>query len=98
MLDLFKSLFRQNKVIAPSWPLHLDASSEGALSAALKSLPVGASGWISKSEAAQLYSTSDVVFDEWDSAGILALSEFTGYAEHDCDFRLESDRVIFTRT
>ncbi|MGX1166126.1 hypothetical protein AB7M16_002392 [Bradyrhizobium sp. USDA 372] len=98
MLDWFKSLFGQNKLIARSWPLHLDASSEGALSAALKSLPVGASGWISKSEAAQLYSTSDVVFDEWDSAGILALSEFTACAEHSCDFRLQSDRVIFTRT
>ncbi|TFV71232.1 hypothetical protein E4K64_27870 [Bradyrhizobium frederickii] len=97
MVDWFKSLFRQNKVIASSSPLHLDARSEGALSAALKSLPVGASGWISKSEAAQLYSTSDVALDEWDSAGILALSEFTAYAEHRCDFRLEPDRVIFTR-
>ncbi|MBP0116547.1 hypothetical protein [Bradyrhizobium vignae] len=97
-MDWFKSRFRQSKVIAPSSPLRLDASSEAALSVALQRLPVGASGWISKSEAAQLYSTSDVAFDEWDSAGILALSEFAAYEEHRCDFRLESDRVIFTRT
>ena len=97
MLDRFRSLFWQDKVIVPTSPLHLDAGSEGALSVGLKSLPVGASGWISKSEAAQLYSSSVAAFDEWDSAGMLALSEFTAYAEHRCDFRLESDRVIFTR-
>jgi len=97
MLERFKSLFRQNKVIASSSPLHLNARSERELSAALKSLPVGARGWISKSEAAKLYSSSDDAFDEWNSAGKLALSEFTAFAEHRCNFHVESDRVIFTR-
>jgi hypothetical protein len=81
-------------------PRHLKAKTEAALSNELKSLAPGQIGWISFAEAAELFSSSDDPFSEWDIDGMNALGSFAAEQKHRSTVRCDKSqrRVYFTRS
>ena len=63
---------------APPDARRLSASSESALSAALRALPVGERGWIKLSEARALFSRANdhYAFGQMDDGGTASLAAF----------------------
>jgi hypothetical protein len=86
---------------APPEPRKLSATSEPALSASLRALPVGERGWITLSEARALFSRMDdqYAFGEMDEGGKANLAAFAAQSERRCDFDLMpvEGRLYFTR-
>ena len=79
----------------------LDGSSEVALAASIKWLPVGVRGWVTMEEARILFSRSSdqYAFGEMDKHGKLKLSAFAGKADRCChvDVMPGESRIYFTR-
>jgi hypothetical protein len=79
----------------------LSASSEAALSASLRVLPVGERGWITPSEVRSLFSRMDdqYAFGEMDEEGKSNLGAFAAQSEHRSrvDFMPTEGRIYFTR-
>ena len=66
---------------AKTGPRRLDATSETALSNALRALEPGQKGWISFDDYARLLSPPGEP-SEWDEAGLRALGEFAAQLQH----------------
>jgi hypothetical protein len=66
----------------PDKPVRLSATSEIALSKALKALEPGQKGWISFDDAARLFSPKGEHPSEWDSEDRKAIGEFAAQIEH----------------
>jgi hypothetical protein len=80
--------------------IHLKASTEAALSRALRKLSPGQEGWITFSEAGHLFSADDNnPLSETDIEGQLALGRFAADWRHRSAPRRDSDkrRIYFTR-
>jgi hypothetical protein len=79
----------------------LNAVDELGLSASLRTLHVGERGWITPSEARDLFSTMDdqYAFGEMDEQGKASLAAFAAQSEHrsTVDLRPVEGRVYFTR-
>jgi len=79
----------------------LNAVDELALSASLRTLHVGERGWITLSEARDLFSTMDdqYAFGEMDEQGKASLATFAAQSEHrsTVDLMPVEGRVYFTR-
>ena len=80
-------------------PVRLNATSEMALSDALKALEPGHKGWISFDDAARLFSPTGEHPSECDSEGFKVLGEFAAQIEHRStpDRNAGQQRVYFTR-
>jgi hypothetical protein len=79
----------------------LDGSSEAALAASIKWLPIGVRGWITMEEARVLFSrmSDQYAFGELDKRGKLKLSAFAENADRCChvDIMPGEGRIYFTR-
>jgi hypothetical protein len=99
--DKLKAALASGTSSGPPDRPRLDASSENALSASIKGLPVGERGWITFAEARFLFSRMDdqEAFGEMDEEGRRTLAAFAAESEHSCsfDFMPTEGRVYFTR-
>ena len=80
----------------PGEPVRLSATSEIALSKALKALEPGQKGWISFDDAARLFGEHP---SEWDSEERKAIGEFAAQLEHRStpERNAAQQRIYFTR-
>ena len=80
----------------PGEPVRLSATSEIALSKALKALEPGQKGWISFDDAARLFGERP---SEWDSEDRKAIGEFAAQIEHRStpERNAAQQRIYFTR-
>ena len=83
---------------AKTGPRRLDATSETALSNALRALEPGQKGWISFDDYARLFSPPGEP-SEWDEAGLRALGEFAAQLQHRSTPERDTvqQRILFTR-
>jgi hypothetical protein len=84
---------------AKTGPKRLDATSETALSNALRALEPGQKGWISFDDYARLFSPTGEHPSEWDEAGLRALGEFAAQLQHRSTPERDTvqQRILFTR-
>jgi hypothetical protein len=84
---------------AKTGPKSLDATSETALSNALRALEPGQKGWISFDDYARLFSPTGEHPSEWDEAGLRALGEFAAQLQHRSTPERDTvqQRILFTR-
>jgi hypothetical protein len=84
---------------AKTGPKRLDATSETALSNALRALEPGQKGWISFDDCARLFSPTGEHPSEWDEAGLRALGEFAAQLQHRSTPERDTvqQRILFTR-
>jgi hypothetical protein len=98
VLDRIKSLLGPKPIISPS-EHRLRAESETALGASLRTMVLGARGWITLEEARRLFSPvtqAQYAFGEMDDSGKSKLESFA--ARNSCKIDLMPEgRVYFTR-
>ena len=84
---------------AKTGPKSLDATSETALSNALRALEPGQKGWISFDDYARLFSPTGEHPSERDEAGLRALGEFAAQLQHRSTPERDTvqQRILFTR-
>ena len=83
----------------PAESVRLSATSEIALSKALKTLEPGQKGWISFDDAARLFSPKGERPSEWDSEDRKAIGEFAAQIEHRStpERNAAQQQIYFTR-
>jgi hypothetical protein len=98
ILDGLKSLLGSNSTNTPP-ERRLSANSEAALSSSVRTLVIGAKGWITLEEARRLFSPMDeaqYAFGELDETGRSNLGSFA--AQNCCKIDLMPEgRIYFTR-
>jgi hypothetical protein len=98
---LLKAFFLVAPPLDPAPGRRLDGSSEAALAASIKWLPVGVRGWITREEARVLFSrmSDQYAFGELDTRAKLKLSAFAENADRRChvDIAPGEGRIYFTR-
>jgi hypothetical protein len=100
-MGIWKTIKAAFGTAVPPDARRLNAVDELALSASLRTLHVGERGWITLSEARDLFSTMDdqYAFGEMDEQGKASLAAFAAQSEHrsTVDLRPVEGRVYFTR-
>jgi hypothetical protein len=98
--DWWKSLLLQGSPSAPS-AQRLDGRSKTLLAASIQTLPYETPGWITNSEAKQLFSSmdDDYAFGEIDETGKSNIADFAAHVTPRCSFEFMpvEGRVYFIR-